>query len=215
MLKIQHFVFNPFGESTYVIFDTETADAVVVDPGMFQPEETRAFDEFVKAHQLKVTQIINTHLHLDHCFGDRYVRDKYGAPIAAHKADSSLGAALAAQAARFGMPLTVEGVDIDVPLSDGDKVRVGNSELEVLHVPGHSQGGIALYSPEYKFLISGDSLFQNSIGRTDLPGADHETLLNAIKTKLLTLPDETLVLPGHGNFTTIGEEKSHNPFLKN
>ena len=212
MLRIKQFIFNDFGESTYLITDEATKDAIVVDPGMASKDDYKRFDDFVKDNGIKVKQIVNTHLHIDHCFGINYVRDKYGVNVAAHVDDAPLGDQLSVQARMFGIPGDYKGVAIDVPLADGDVISVGKEKLYVIHTPGHTQGGICLYSPDGKFLISGDTLFQHTIGRTDHPGGNHEQLVESVNNKLLTLPDDTLVLSGHGPATTIGEEKLHNPF---
>ncbi|MBD5163832.1 MAG: MBL fold metallo-hydrolase [Bacteroidales bacterium] len=215
MLKIKQFAFNPFQVSSFVVYDPESLDAIVVDPGMTSSAEERKLDDFIEQNHLKVQQVVNTHMHLDHCFGDNYVRDKYGVKVAAHLDDADLGQNIGTQAAEFGIHLSgpADAVTIDVPLTEGDVIKVGNNDLQVLHVPGHSRGSIVLYSPEGHFAIVGDVLFQGSIGRTDLPGGNQQTLINGIRTKLLTLPDETLVLPGHGPMTTIGREKATNPYL--
>lgn len=215
MLKIKQFVFNPFGVSTFIIYDTDTLDAITVDPGMTDDSERYLFDTFIETNKLKLRQIVNTHMHLDHCFGDNYVRDRYGVKIAANPADAALGHGLAAQARMFGMILPENetgDVEIDTPVAGGDKIKVGNYDLEVLDVPGHSPGSIALYSHNGHFAIVGDALFRGAIGRTDLPGGNHSTLLDSIRTKLYTLPDETMVLPGHEAHTTIGNEKASNPY---
>lgn len=214
MFRINHIVVNPFEESTYLLTDTATLDTLVVDPGMMQKEEFDAFKRVVDSNSLKICQIVNTHLHIDHCFGNSWVRNRYGVKVAASPGDEALGKSVAAQAHRFGLRFgTPEPVEIDVPLADGDTIKVGESSLKVIAVPGHSHGGIALYCPEQKFVISGDSLFHRSIGRTDFEGGNHAQLVDNITKKLLTLPDDTTVLPGHGPFTTIGEEKRFNPML--
>lgn len=215
MLEITTLQFNPFGVNTYLIYDTETRDTAVVDPGMFNTKEQRFFDTYVAEHNLKITQIINTHLHLDHCFGDNYVKSRYGVPVKANSEDAFLGAKLAEQIRRFGMlvPGTEKGVEIDVDLKEGETVKVGKHELKVLQVPGHSPGSIALYSPEYHFLIGGDVLFKGSIGRTDLEQGNMSTLINSIRNKILTLPGETQVLPGHDAITTVADEKRYNPYF--
>ena len=215
MIKVKQFAFNPFGVSTFVVYDPATADAAVVDPGMVSDAEKARFEAFVKDNGLKINQIINTHLHVDHCIGNQWIKEHYCVPVAANKADAFLGERVAQQAASFGMVFDeVRGVTIDRDLREGDTVEVGKYKLEVLEVPGHTPGGIALYSPEGRWVICGDSLFRGSIGRTDLPGGDHAALVEAVKAKLLTLPPETMALPGHDRPTTIAEEKSHNPFLK-
>lgn len=215
MLEITTLQFNPFGVNTYLIYDTETRDTAVVDPGMFNTKEHRFFDTYVAEHNLKITQIINTHLHLDHCFGDNYVKSRYGVPVKANSEDAFLGAKLAEQSRRFGMlvPGTEKGVEIDVDLREGETVEIGKHKLKVLQVPGHSPGSIALYSPEYHFLIGGDVLFKGSIGRTDLEQGNMSTLINSIRNKILTLPEETQVLPGHDAITTVADEKRYNPYF--
>lgn len=213
MLKIKQFVFNPFGECTYVIADEATGDAIVVDPGMADAAELKRFDDFVEQNHLSIKGIVNTHLHLDHCFGDNYVKDKYGVKVSAHIADAPLGGAVAEQARRFGMRVNNSDVVIDAPLNDGDTITVGEDRLKVIHTPGHSPGGICLYSPTGKLLIAGDTLFKGSIGRTDLEGGNHHQLVESVRKRLLTLPGDTLVLSGHGPATTIADEKASNPFL--
>ena len=213
MLKVKQFVFNMFGENTFVVSDSDTKDAVIIDPGMFTDAERREFDDYVSSNSLKIIQAINTHLHLDHCFGDNYVRDKYGVKVAANVGDASLGADLGAQIRRFGGRGAMDSVTIDVPLKDGDIIKVGSGELKVIETPGHSKGGICLYCETGKFLISGDTLFRGGVGRTDLEGGDARQLTDSIRTKLFTLPDDTAVLPGHDRFTTIGEEKRSNPYV--
>lgn len=213
MLEITQFVVNPFGESTFVVADEATGDAIVVDPGMATPDELDAFDKFIADNKLKITGIVNTHMHLDHCFGANHVRDKYGVTVAAHPDDAPLGSNIGLQAAKFGMKLADADVAIDVPLHDGDTITVGNEKLQVIHTPGHSAGSICLYSPDGKFLIAGDTLFAGAVGRTDILGGNHAQLLDSIRRRLFTLPDDTLVIPGHGRTTTIGHEKATNPFF--
>ncbi len=215
MLKVKQFVFNPFGVSTFIIYDSESKAAIAIDPGMLNSAEQKEFDSYIAENNLKLTQIVNTHLHLDHCFGNNYVRDKYGIKVAAHPDDAFLGNSLAEQASRFGIRLTGNDtkVGIDIELKDGDSIKVGAHTLKVLHVPGHSPGSIALYCAEGGFVIAGDVLFKGSIGRTDLQGGNLDTLLNSIHSRLMTLPDSTNVLPGHDRFTTIGAERATNPYI--
>ena len=213
MLKIKKFIFNPFEESTYVIYNEASRDAIIVDPGMGYPEEIEEIEKYIVDERLKLTGIVNTHLHLDHCFGVNYVKDQYGIPVCAHPADEFLGSDVDAQARKFGMRLKGMDVMIDAPLSDGDTIDLGDDTLKVIHTPGHSPGGICLYSAKDGFLISGDTLFNGSIGRTDLPGGNHLQLISSIKNRLFALPDETTVYPGHGPSTTIGREKRTNPYF--
>lgn len=212
MFRIIHLAVNPFEENVLILVDEETKDAIVIDPGMLYPEELKKFDEIVREEGLNLTQIVNTHQHLDHVFGANTVKDKYGIPLAASPADDTFGQSVATHAARFGIKAGTKPVVRDIALADGDTVTVGKSTLHVLAVPGHTPGGLAFYCPEQKFVITGDSLFRGSIGRTDL-GGDQATLVSSIRSKLLTLPDDTTVIPGHGPTTTIGAEKRHNPYL--
>lgn len=211
MLKVKQFPFNPFGVSTFVVYDPDSRRAIIVDPGMVSDSEKRTLDNFIAENKLSVKQIVNTHLHVDHCLGNQYVADKYNAPVSANKNDEFLGKLVSQQAAAFGLFTDGEiaGVSIDRYLSDGDIIKVGDAEIHVLEVPGHSPGSICLYYPEGGWVIAGDTLFKGSMGRTDLPGGDFNTLVTAIKNKLLTLPDNTLVLPGHGPATTVRAEKAN------
>ena len=166
MLKVKQFVFNPFGECTYVVSDEKTGQSIVVDPGMTDQAERDRLDKYIVDNKLEVTGIVNTHMHLDHCFGVNYVRDRYGAPVKAHPADAPLGAAIGKQGRRFGLRGLGDSVAVDVPLADGDTIALGDEKLHVLHVPGHSPGGIALYSPDGRFVLTGDSLFKGSVAPT-------------------------------------------------
>lgn len=213
-MKVSRFVFNMFGVNTYVAWDPESLEAAIIDPGMIDDDERRALDSFIESRNLKVTQLINTHSHLDHIFGNTYIKEKYGLEIKANPADDFLARTLPEQAARFGLRMPLQPQQLDVELHDGDTIFLGKERMEVLGVPGHSPGGIALYCPESNFVITGDTLFPGSMGRTDLPMGDYATLVDAIRRKLLTLPDSTVVLSGHGGETTIGNEKKSNPFLK-
>lgn len=215
MLKIKQFVFNPFGENTFVVYDSESLEAMIVDPGMTASREQAELDRFISDNKLKVVELVNTHLHLDHCFGDNYVRDKYGVKVKAGVADAFLGKSLGEQARRFGINVSGNDstVEIDAELKEGDIVKLGSYDFVVLEVPGHSPGSIALYCASAGVVFVGDVLFRGSIGRTDLEGGNHSELLKNIREKLLTLPDNTIVAPGHMEPTTIGQEKTGNPFL--
>lgn len=209
MLSIKQFVFSDFGVNTYLLIDEDTREAAVVDPAMSSRAEQERFDKYVSDNDIKITQEINTHLHLDHCFGMDFVKDKYGIPLKAHAADAPVGRMMVQQYAMFGIRRPAPDVVIDVPLKDGDIIEIGHSRLVVIHVPGHSPGGIALYYKEGNVVLVGDSLFKGSIGRTDLYGSQQQ-LVDSIRKRLFTLPDSTLVLSGHGLQTTIGDEKRTN-----
>lgn len=212
-MKILRLVFNPFGVNTYIVYDPDTMECAIVDPGMIDREEVEQLYSVIERYNLKPVHLINTHLHADHAVGNQYVRDKYDLKLEANKADKLLADQLSVQKRMFGLEDDGRREIIDSFLSDGDEIHIGNGVLKVLEVPGHSPGGIALYDSKGDFAITGDSLFQGSIGRTDLLGGDMTTLLNAVREKLLSLPDDTVVYPGHGNPTTIGQERRFNPFL--
>ena len=161
-----------------------------------------------------MTHIINTHLHLDHAVGNNFLKDTYKVPILAHKDDEPLGERMQQQAYMFGINENFKGVEISDYLTDGEIIKIGDGELKVISVPGHSPGSVALYDKKDGFLIAGDALFKGSIGRTDLPGGNHTQLLSSIKDKLFTLPKNTVVYPGHGPATTIGDEMRLNPYLQ-
>lgn len=215
MIKVKQFVFNPFAINTYLIWDSESREGIAVDPGMSSARERQQFDKYLADNDITLKLIINTHLHLDHCFGNAYLAERYGIPTAASAEDEFLGRALPEQAAMFGVVADehTKAPVIGRALHDGDEVEVGAIRLKVLAVPGHSPGGLAFYCPEGDFVIAGDSLFRGAIGRTDLPGGNHRELVDNVRAKLLTLPENTRVLPGHEGFTTIGAEKTSNPYL--
>lgn len=213
-MKLVKFGFSLFGINTYLVVDVPTGKCAVVDPGMTDPEEENALVDYIERNKLQVVDVINTHLHVDHAIGDRFVARRFNVPVLGHRRDETLGKRLQEQADMFGMRAKLDSVSLTSYLEDGDRVRIGDGELEVLHVPGHSPGSIALYDPQGHWVIVGDALFAGSIGRTDLPGGDYATLTDAIRDKLLALPDDTAVYPGHGPATTIGQERSYNPFLR-
>lgn len=214
-MKVKNLEFNLFGVNTYVVWNTDTLEAAIIDPGMSDPQECFRFKQFIEREKLQVTKLINTHLHIDHTLGNEYVEDVFGVGLTAHSADAPLGAMRAQQAQMFHLRGVAQSpVNIDIEVKEGDKIYLGKNYLEVLEVPGHSAGSIALYSPVDGFVITGDALFRGSIGRTDLPGGDYNTLIMAISSKLMTLPPATIVYPGHGPATTIGQELASNPFLR-
>lgn len=213
-MKILQYSVNDFMENTYILVDEATKECAIVDPGISTMREKKVFVHTIEKEGLKPMHLINTHIHVDHVIGNAFVCEKYGLRPAASKDDEFLALRVKEQAEMFGMPDCPENTRIAEYLNDGDVIKVGESSLQVLAVPGHSPGSIALYCKESGFVITGDALFARSIGRTDLPGGDYMTLVNAIKEKLLTLPDDTDVFPGHGPATTVGKEKEGNPYLK-
>ncbi len=211
MIHIDAIVFNSFQVNTYLVWD-ETGDCLVVDPAFYSEEEEDAFDAFISEKKLKVTGQINTHCHVDHILGVQYCQSKFNAPFRAHHEDDKLVQNAPLMGNVFG--LIVEPIPgIDQTVEDHEMITIGNYSLQSIHVPGHSPGSLSYYSEEGSFVITGDALFQGSIGRTDLPGGDYDTLIQSIKSRLLALPPETVVYPGHGPVTSIGQECTDNPFL--
>lgn len=212
MLHIKIFAFNPFSENTYVVYN-EDKEAFIIDPGNFQPHETEQIEKFVSSEQLKVNKILLTHAHIDHVLGLQWAFDRYNVPVMLHKNDKELLDRAPLSAMQFGFQFTPFVGNLEF-LEEGDTVTLGKEAFKVYFVPGHSPGSIAFYNEKEGFIISGDVLFYGSIGRTDLYKANHEQLIESIKTKLLVLHPDTKVYSGHGDPTTIGFEKSHNPFLQ-
>jgi len=213
-MKVAIFQFSLFGINTYIVHDPKTLECVIIDPGMINHEEEKAITDYIKDNSLKVDSIINTHLHIDHAVGNSFLINEYNVPVIANESDLPLGEKMQQQAYMFGLDGSFKSVEVTLFINGGDRIKVGSGVLEVIDVPGHSRGSVALYDKEGGFVIVGDTLFQGSIGRTDLPGGDYDTLISSIRNRLLNLPDSTIVYSGHGKPTTIGEEKISNPFLR-
>ncbi|MFW2135289.1 MBL fold metallo-hydrolase [Chryseobacterium sp. TY4] len=212
MLHIKTFAFNPFSENTYIIYNDDK-EAFIIDPGNFQIHETQQIESFLHDNQLKVKNILLTHAHVDHVLGLQWAYDKYDIPVLLHLNDKELLDRAPISAMQFGFSFTPFVGNLEF-LTEGDVIKLGDEELKILFVPGHSPGSIAFYNEKEAFVISGDVLFYGSIGRTDLYKANYEQLIDSIKTKLLVLNPDTKVYSGHGDPTTIGFEKDFNPFLK-
>jgi glyoxylase-like metal-dependent hydrolase (beta-lactamase superfamily II) len=212
-MQIKLFISNPFQENTYLLLN-EHNEGVLIDPGFLGNEEENRFTQYIDANEISLKRVLNTHLHLDHVFGNRFIFEKYGISPEASKDDEFQLQNFGKRAELFGIGNIEETIPLGKYLQEGDKIELGNIKLEVLQVPGHSPGSLVFYAPESHCLFAGDVLFQGSIGRTDLPGGDYNELISAIRSKLFTLPDETIVFSGHGSKTSIGEEKKYNPFLK-
>jgi hydroxyacylglutathione hydrolase len=210
MLKIQSFVFNPFQENTYVLYD-ETGECVVIDPGCYEKEETYELETFISDHKLTVKLLLNTHCHIDHVLGNYFVKEKYKVRFLIHQKDEFVLKAVRAYAPNYGFNQYTEASP-DGYLEEGDVITFGKQSMKVIFTPGHAPGHVVFFHEESLNLIGGDVLFYNSIGRTDLPGGNHAQLISSIQEKLFTLPNSTTVYPGHGPVTTIGFEKRTNPF---
>ena len=212
-MKIKQIQNNPFQENTYIIYDSASREAAIIDCGALFPQEEEAIQEFVADNGLTIKYLLNTHLHLDHCFGNAWAAGRYGVLPMAHEDDETLLSRMGEQARMFGLPFEVKTEKLGKYLNDGDILMLGENRIEVIHTPGHSRGGLCFYIPSAGWLVSGDSLFEGSIGRTDLEGGSYATLIKSITERLMTLPEGTIVYPGHGSYTTIGDEKKTNPFL--
>ncbi len=212
-MHIVKFTVNPFGENTYILRSSTSNKAIVVDPGMMTAPEREAVDGYITQNGLEPQCILVTHMHVDHVASAAWLAGKYGLRIMASKADAALAASLPSQAARFGLKIEVNPIDDYDTIGDGDSLSLDGEAINVLASPGHSPGGLAYYLPQSGAVLVGDSLFLGSIGRTDLPGGSHEQLVESIKAKILPLPSDTVVLPGHGPQTSVADEKAHNPYL--
>jgi hydroxyacylglutathione hydrolase len=190
--------------------DEESREAIVIDPGA----DIAKIESILQKHSLSVKAIVVTHAHIDHVAGAKQLKEKTGAPVYMNVNDEELLSALDIQAQWLGIQ-TPERVEVDSDANEGTTLALGNSTFHVMHTPGHTQGSISIFIPQQNKLIAGDTLFRDSIGRTDLPGGNTRQILSSIKTKLLVLPEETIVVPGHGPQTEIGREKESNPFLQN
>jgi glyoxylase-like metal-dependent hydrolase (beta-lactamase superfamily II) len=211
-MNIVKFVFNPIQENTYLLWDEQTLEAAIVDTGAWDRQEELSLAGSIEALGLKLKYALQTHAHFDHTFGLPFVHRTYGLKPVFHKDEVDIYRQMPSMAARFGLNMGGGMPPIGQLLSDGDELFLGTTAVRLIHTPGHTPGSSAFYIPEAGLLFSGDTLFQQSIGRTDLPGGSYEDELDSIKNKLFCLPDDTKVLPGHGPSTTIGWEKQNNPY---
>lgn len=212
MLRLHFFTFNDFQENTYIVFDDVIKQCIIFDPGCNGTAECRQLSTFIENNELTPIALINTHCHIDHVLGNEYVAKKYKLQLQAHKGEELVLATCERVAQMYGIPY-VTSPKIDIFLTENDTITLGEHQFTILFCPGHSPASLCFYNQPHHMLIAGDVLFHRSIGRTDLPGGDYDTLINSIRTQLLHLPEETKVYPGHGRSTTIGEEKILNPFL--
>jgi len=213
MLRYQTFTFNPVQENTYLLWDETTLEAAIVDAGMWNRQEEQLLEGSIAAHGLKLKYALQTHAHFDHTYGLPFIYRTYGTKPIFHVDDEVTYRQMPSMAAQFGLIIGGPMPPIERLLNDGTELRLGETLIRLIHTPGHTPGSASFYIPEAKLLLSGDTLFLQSIGRTDLPGGNLEAELNSIRNKLFRLPEDTAVLPGHGPATTIGSEKRNNYYL--
>lgn len=211
MISLKKFTFNPYQENTYVLYD-ESKACIIIDPGMYDGAEQNELVAFVKEKQLKPERLLNTHCHIDHVLGNKFVFDHWGLKPEFHQGELYILQAVAGYAPQMGMHYELSPEPTQF-LPESGTIHFGESSLDLIFAPGHSPAHLCFYAKEENFLIGGDVLFYRSIGRTDLPGGNHQQLIRSIKENLFQLPDDCEVFPGHGSSTTIGFEKQHNPFL--
>lgn len=212
MIRIKIFTFNLFSENTIILWDDNTLDCALIDPGCSDLDEEKELEDFLTQSNLNVKYLINTHCHIDHILGCEFVKRKYDPVYLAPEMDLPLLEIASEQAGMFGIDFSFS-LKPDKYLSEETRLFIGDSAIEFLYTPGHTSGEYCIFLPDVKWCITGDVLFEGSIGRTDLWGGDYDTLLESINEKLMKLPDETKIFPGHGGSSTIGKEKNNNPFL--
>ncbi|MDR2823697.1 MAG: MBL fold metallo-hydrolase [Prevotellaceae bacterium] len=211
-MTVKTFIFNPVQENTYVVFD-ETREAAIIDAGCISENERRQIDGFIAHNNLKIEHLLNTHSHFDHILGNKYIAQKYGVQPEAHKDDEFMVSSMGSILRSLGIQLNAESEPIGIYLTENDTVKFGNSEFKILHVPGHSPGSLCFYNEKDGILFSGDVLFRGTVGRTDFQYGDYNSLITNIQQKLMPLPNDVIVYPGHGTPTTIGIERETNPYL--
>ncbi|MBX9784860.1 MAG: MBL fold metallo-hydrolase [Chitinophagaceae bacterium] len=211
MLSVSFFTFSPVQENTYLLYN-ETGDTIMIDPGCYFPEERDVLQKFITQNRLEPKLLLNTHCHLDHVFGNKWIHETWGLLLHIPQKEKQVLDFAPASGLMWGLPFDNYNAELKY-FKEGETILLGDDVLEVFEAPGHSPGHVCFYCRKQGFVIGGDVLFRESIGRTDLPGGNHATLISSIKTKLFVLPDETIVYSGHGPATTIGHEKKHNPYL--
>jgi len=212
MLSVKTFIFNPVQENTYVLYN-EQKQGCIIDPGCYFSQECSELKDYINSQNLQPVLLLNTHCHLDHIFGNKFVHDTWGLKLHFHEKEKPVFDNGPASGIRWQLPFENYKGDL-VYLKEGEKISIGDDELDILFTPGHSPGSVSFYDKKGGYVISGDVLFKGSIGRTDLPGANFETLSNSIQTQLYVLPTDTKVFSGHGPSTTIGYEMKNNPFVR-
>lgn len=212
MITIKVFTFNAFSENTVVLSDPKTKECIIIDAGCYTSGEQNELKNYIDQNGLKPKEVINTHCHIDHVLGNQFVKDAFGIPLRIPTKEQEVFASVSSYSAAYGFG-DYRSAIIDGFIEDDEVITLGNNKLQTLFVPGHSPGHLAFYCKEQGFCINGDVLFNRSVGRTDLPGGNHETLLSSIRNVMFMLSDETEIYCGHGENTSIGFEKMNNPFL--
>lgn len=212
MATVVSFTFNPFQENTYLVYD-DSGECAVFDPGCLEKHEQQTLQQFIEKNNLRPVRLINTHCHIDHIFGNRFIADTYGLELEIHPGELPVLHRAREVSDFYGVPYPEPSPEPTRFLQPGEVVSFGNTALQALFTPGHSPASLCFFSESDRFVIAGDVLFFQSIGRTDLPGGNYDVLIDSIETQLLPLGDEVKVYPGHGPATFIGYEKTHNPFL--
>lgn len=212
MLSVQSFTFNPFSENTYLVYN-QNGDCIIIDPGTYNAREQEELTGFIYGNGLSPKMLLNTHCHIDHIFGNTFCSEKFNLPLQIHPQELPVLASGRSSAALYNLQYH-ESVSPGGFLQANSSLFLGEDEIRILFTPGHSPGSVSFYCRESGFVIAGDALFKNSIGRTDLPGGDYQTLIQSIRQELLTLEEDTVVYSGHGPATSIGDEKRFNPFLQ-
>lgn len=210
--SIAKFTFNPFQENTYILYD-ESGECAIIDPGCYEQIERIELENYITENKLRPVRLLNTHCHIDHVFGNKFVSETYGLPLEIHQHEKIVLSTVPHVAMIYGMPYNDPSPEAGRYIGEGETIAFGNTKLKALFTPGHSPGSLSFYCEAGNFVIAGDVLFKESIGRTDLPGGDFDTLIKSIRKQLLPLGDDVNVHPGHGHSTTIGYERKFNPFL--
>lgn len=212
-MRISRFTMNPFGMNCYILWSAPGGQCIVVDPGMMQQSEKDMITSFIDGNNLTLKHLLLTHCHVDHACAARWLANHYGVKIEGGAKDVVIAEQMPLQAARFGLKIDSSPLVIDSELADGDVINFAGEEIRVLETPGHSPGSLSFYCPDSSVVLTGDVVFQSSIGRTDLHGGSFSVLIDSIKTKIMTLPPDTVIAPGHGDTTTVADEMVYNPYI--
>ena len=212
-MRISRFTMNPFGMNCYILWSAPGGECIVIDPGMMQQSEKDMITSFIDGNNLTLKHLLLTHCHIDHACAARWLSNRYGVKIEGGAKEAIIAEQMPSQAARFGLKIDSSPLVIDKILDDGDVINFAGEKIKVLETPGHSPGSLSFYCPDSSVIFTGDVVFKSSIGRTDLTGGSFSVLIDSIKTKIMTLPHDTVIAPGHGDTTTVGDEMVYNPYI--